>query len=150
MGQNTIDDMELLFEIFRINRAYKRLRHSAEENSDEKNSVHGSGRLLHNLADYGQMAQKELAGRLEIRPQSLTGILVKLEEAGYIVRTRGVQDKREQLVSITPEGRKYSRRIEKTRREIAGRFFAVLNDEEKQTLSELLNKIWDSLEEENA
>ena len=149
MEKKPINNMELLFEILRINRAYKRIRHGAAESS-ENQAIHGSGRLLRNLADHGEMPQKELAERLEIRPQSLTGILVKLEEAGYITRTRGVNDKREQLVSITPEGRKCSRRIEKIRKEIAGRFFAVLNEEEKQTLSELLVKIWDSLEEEDA
>lgn len=149
MAKNTINDMDLLFEILRINRAYKRVRHSADENSAENQGIHGSGRLLRNLVDYGEMPQKELAERLEIRPQSLTGILVKLEEAGYITRTRGITDKREQLVNITPEGRKYSRRIEKLRREIAGRFFAVLSEDEKQIMSELLTKIWDSLEEDN-
>ncbi len=149
MAKNTINDLELLFEILRINRAYKRIRHSADEGMPDNPGIHGSGRLLHNLADHGEMPQKELAERLEIRPQSLTGILVKLEDAGYITRTRGVADKREQLVNITSEGRKYSRRIEKMRKEIAGRFFAVLTEEEKQTMSELLTKIWDSLEEEN-
>ncbi|MGA7078573.1 MAG: MarR family transcriptional regulator [Terriglobales bacterium] len=59
------------------------------------------GHLLRN----GVMTAKELAALEHIQPQSLTRILVDLEERGLIRREQAEADRRQVRIEITQEGR---------------------------------------------
>ena len=103
--------------------------------------VQGSGRILHELMTKDRISQKELACKLDIRPQSLTTALLKLEEQGFIVRERNENDKREQYILITEEGKKIEKGLHAQFCEVADNLFSCLEDEEKETLSLLLEKV---------
>ena len=49
---------------------------------------------------------KELGERLYLDSGTLTPLLYKLENKGYIIRNKGEKDRRELIVCVTPEGYK--------------------------------------------
>src|SRR5690554_5193273 len=75
----------------------KYLRHHSEGKGSQR-------RVLYIIRKYGTISQRDLLGKLDIRPSSLSEILSKLEGQGYIQKTRSEADKRNFDVSITPEG----------------------------------------------
>ena len=92
------------------------------------------------LSDRGSMSQSKLAELLDIRPQSLTSAMTKLEAAGLVKRERDRKDRRQILVSVTEEGKAYSKAHEAMRRRSAEELLAGLEEEEKETLYRLLGK----------
>jgi DNA-binding MarR family transcriptional regulator len=103
-----------------------------------------SGKILMVLDKYGIMTQTELASKLHIRPQSLTDSIVKLEEQGYVIRTRDENDKRELNVQITETGRETGHKIHQLHEETAHKIFSCLSDEEKEAAGTILKKVLDN------
>ncbi|MPM32435.1 hypothetical protein SDC9_78997 [bioreactor metagenome] len=106
----------------------------------------GYGKILATLSREDGITQHELAARLSIRPQSLTAALSKLEEGGYITRQRCLQDKREQIVLITPSGTEHSESIQSCRRRTAEEMFSCLSAVERGQLCALLTRVTESAE----
>lgn len=87
------------------------------------------------------MSPSDLATRSGVTRATMTGLLDGLEREHLIRRQRDRNDRRMQLVELTPRGRKlldgifpdYYRRI--------ARLMGHLTEEEKKSLIELLNKI---------
>ena len=138
-----MEDLELLHALNRAGSVYRRLHHQVVEadGSLEGIEMFGYGRMLHTLIRNGDMTQKELAEKLEIRPQSLTAALEKLEAKGYITRVRSTEDRRIQMVHLTDEGKEIGSLLHNLRKKTANQFFDCLNSEEKQELLLLLNKV---------
>jgi DNA-binding MarR family transcriptional regulator len=116
------------------------------ETSGTGGKPHGYGKILATLSRGDGITQHELAHRLCIRPQSLTAALSRLEDGGYITRQRSPQDKREQIVLITPSGLKHSENIQKCRRQTAEEMFSCLSAEERKALCALLTRVTESAE----
>ncbi|HYF43712.1 MAG TPA: MarR family transcriptional regulator [Ramlibacter sp.] len=57
------------------------------------------------LAERDHQTVRELGRNLFLESNTLTPILKKLEEAGYVTRTRDLTDERQVVVSLTEEGR---------------------------------------------
>ena len=72
--------------------------------------LRGQGRVLAMLDAHSEMPQRDMCIELEVRPQSLGEILVKLERSGYISRHISQLDRRVQMVRITEAGRRCVRR----------------------------------------
>ena len=89
-----------------------------------------------------EMNVKEIGRRLYLDSGTLTPLLKKLEQKGYIVRKRSARDERNLLISITPEG-------EALREEavsVPGQMGACIriDPEDAAKLYEILYKILDS------
>ena len=97
----------------------------------------GQRRILHILAEEGEMTQSELTERLGIRPGSASEVIGKLERAGWIIRTESEEDRRTANVSITESGRQQLEAGEGKRPEM----FTALSDDEKEQLVSLLEKL---------
>ena len=137
-------ESEIIHESFRLGAAYKRQRYleSEEKYRDAKDRPpHGHGRILKNLVQYGPMTQIELAEILQIRPQSLTVAMQRLEEQGYVLRERDPKNRRRVLVSVTEEGKKHSARLDTERESTAKKLLSMLSEEEKKQIYELLLRI---------
>ena len=52
------------------------------------------------------LAMKELSARLMVSKGNVTGLIVRMQDAGLIERRRDPADGRAQIVSLTPKGRK--------------------------------------------
>ncbi len=115
-----------------------------DDNHHECEAAHspmGRDRILTILSEENSISQCALAGKLGIRPQSVSELLGKLETDGYIVRTQNDQDKRETLVSLSTEGEKRAEEVKSLQEKRTAEFLAPLNEEEKQNLFALLIKL---------
>ena len=109
----------------------------------EMQREHGRGRIMGTLNDHGSMSQCRLAELLDIRPQSLSELLVKMEGDGLIARAQSPEDRRQIIVSLTEEGSARVAAFREMHRRHAEAFLSPLTAEEKITLAALLKKLTD-------
>lgn len=134
---------ELIRQLQRVTALYRRSIPKMEESGTEQSSYHhGTGRILSKLVHQGDgLSQTALAEKMNIRPQSLSEALSKMEERGWIRRTPNPQDKRGTLVYLTEDGRAQEAQLAEQRRQTADSLLSSLDESEKETLSALLDKI---------
>lgn len=91
------------------------------------------------LWERGSVNVKELGAKLYLDSGTLSSVLKKLEEKGYVTRARSKADERNLIIQITPEGTallSYAARIpEQVAQEVA------LEREEAEVLYRLLYKL---------
>ncbi len=85
--------------------------------------------------------QKAVAEEACINQSSVSELIDKLEASGYIERRVDPGDKRATLLFLTEKGAARAAEVEDERREMFSGAFNGLSDEEKQTLSALLDKL---------
>ncbi|MBR2836401.1 MAG: winged helix-turn-helix transcriptional regulator [Coriobacteriales bacterium] len=66
--------------------------------------LRGQGRVLALLKAKPVTTQRELSFVLDMRQQSLSELLAKLEAKGYITRSKSADDARVTVIELTPEG----------------------------------------------
>lgn len=143
-----MDNLKLLHALNLANRLYRRENHTIAEQDGRLRGqdLYGSGRLLQSLIRHGDQTQKQLSERLEVRPQSLTSALEKLESKGCIERFRSADDRRVQIVHVTEKGKFLGAALHEARAETADLMFACLSEPEKEQLLALLHKIAEALQ----
>ncbi|SNC67541.1 homoprotocatechuate degradation operon regulator, HpaR [Marinobacter sp. es.048] len=98
-------------------------------------------RVIRALNEFEELESKQLAELCCILSPSLTGIINRLEQQGYIKRRKSPEDQRRILISLTDKAKSMftsmSPRIEARYQEMAERF----SQEDMRTLEELLNKL---------
>ena len=144
-------EWELLHQIRRLDAMYRRRKHRKKQllYPDDTKKTGGYGRILSVLSQQKEgISQKELAESLGIRPQSLTDALEILEKEGLIERRRSESDKRQVMVTILKEGIEAEKHDSQIRKEVSQYLFACLDEEEKPTLYDLLEKVNSPKEEE--
>ena len=102
---------------------------------------HGRVRLMNMLKENGKLSQREIAEKLDIRPQSLSELLVKMESDGFISRRQDKDDKRVIVVALTEKGEEQLVVLRQANREHAEKLFSPLTDEEKDALIAILKKL---------
>lgn len=93
------------------------------------------------LAEDSHETQGALADALGYDRGQMVGILDELEEQGLVLRRRDPDDRRRQLVSITPEGRRMLTRVRALSRKLEDELLAPLSESERARLHELLLKL---------
>ncbi len=109
----------------------------------------GRGRLMGFLNDHGEMSQAQIAAHLDIRPQSLSELLCKMECDGLITRRQSTEDKRQTLVSLTENGRSRVEAFRENHRRRAAEFLEPLTEDEKTVFADILRKLIEAKKEEN-
>ena len=109
------------------------------------NPLRGQGRVLALLSAKPQTTQRELSYVLDMRPQSLSELLTKLEEKGYITREKSRDDARVTVVRLTESGAAAAPNADDIAREADA--LACLTDEERDQLEAIVDKVNDSLVE---
>ena len=112
-------------------------------------AAHRGGRLLRTLEPLeqrGEMATRELAEVLDVRPSSLNEMLSRLEQDGMVVRRRDQQDQRVFLVQLTARGGECLKALRAALREKEDWLSEILNREEAEQLLALCRKLSDGLE----
>jgi len=94
------------------------------------------------LAERDQQTVRELGQNLFLESNTLTPILKKLEEMGYVNRARGLADERQVVVSLTDDGRKLREKAAS-----GGNLMAAtgLTPEEFRTLQKAVVRLRDNL-----
>lgn len=112
-----------------------RMRHDAKRGAGV---FEGQGRLLRMLQMQSPIAQKQLAYLMGIRPQSLSELVNKMDRSGLVRRYPDPDDGRASLVELTDDGRDAVENLEDVF--TVGETYG-LNDEERTTLTGLLDKV---------
>ena len=131
--------------LVRISHNARRKLHRQGEGKDCKQR--GYGHILDLLSDHKGLTQQQISQILGIRPQSASEAVTSLEEQGLIEKQPNPQDKRSNLLYITPDGLRRQAEMRQRRIENARRILAPLNEEEKSNLQQLLQKVVSALEE---
>ena len=95
----------------------------------------GQGRIL-KILNKGPISQKELQETLNVQAGSVSEIVSKLEERGFLTRSKSEDDARVVILTITEKGK--GRLDEHTQRRD---FYSSISEEEKQQLKEILVKL---------
>lgn len=107
--------------------------------------LRGQGRVLTLLKAKPQTTQRELSYLLDMRQQSLSELLTKLEEKGYIIRSKSADDGRVTEVHLTEAGAAAAPSPQQME-ERADALDCLSADEQAQ-LEALTNKVTASIEE---
>jgi DNA-binding MarR family transcriptional regulator len=95
--------------------------------------------VLKRLEEGGAATTADLARAELITPQGMGGLVVMLEEAGYVTRRDDPDDARRRLVTLTPAGRKVLTENRAARRRwLASEVAEHFDTDEKRTLSAAL------------
>src|SRR5262245_40568953 len=105
-------------------------------------------RNLHRAEEEGvrELRLTDLAGRLLVRPPSVTGIIDRLERAGLVARGEVRSDLRSKRVSLTGAGRNVVKQVLRGHANRIDALMAGLTAEEQDELRRLLGKLTDHLE----
>jgi DNA-binding MarR family transcriptional regulator len=103
--------------------------------------------VLTTLDGFGPLAQHELAGQLGINRSHLVHYVDELESREAVRRERDPEDRRRQVVSLTPAGRTLLAQLRTPIDEVQERFLAVLSEQERAALMELLTRLLEHADE---
>ncbi|MFB5192427.1 MarR family winged helix-turn-helix transcriptional regulator [Alicyclobacillus fastidiosus] len=98
-------------------------------------------RFLQTIASVDGIGVKELSNFLEITAAGATRMLDSLENEGYIERRRQVHDARHVKVFLTERGANVLAEADEIYLSRLGGVLAPLSSDERQLLSQLLNKV---------
>ena len=101
--------------------------------------------ILNELYKQDRCNQKELANRCYKDQAALTRILDILEKRGLINREKSLNDRREFLIIITSEGQELVNQIRPHVQESIKKTHAMLSDEERCIVKDLLKKLTTNL-----
>lgn len=96
----------------------------------------GQGRILHILSERGELSQKELQEMLRVQPGSMSEILSKMENKGFVERIRDEEDKRKTQVRLTGAGKAH---VQEHHSGMGNKdIFSALDENQQEELKELL------------
>lgn len=99
-------------------------------------------RILIILDEIGTaITQQKLTERLGIQPGSVSEVIAKLENAGYIRRTPNEADRRTTDIQLTKTGKAAAAQASRQRIQRHEQMFSCLSDTQKKELLSLLEKI---------
>lgn len=98
-------------------------------------------RVLRVLSEGGTLDATEVADRASLLLPSLTRIVRSLGERGYVTRTQDKEDRRRQMLAITPSGQKVIDDNHAEALRIAQRIRATLGKDNYENLLDLLGAL---------
>ncbi|MGN0055039.1 MAG: MarR family winged helix-turn-helix transcriptional regulator [Atopobiaceae bacterium] len=141
-----IEDMPLIDKVGRMSGLLHRYtKNQAEAHGRFGDPLRGQGRLLTLLKAKPETSQRELSFLLDMRQQSLSELLAKLEEKGFITREKSEEDGRVMMVKLTEAGANAAPDLEEM--DPNEDVFACLTDEERQQFEASIVKVTKSLQQ---
>ncbi len=104
---------------------------------------HGEVDVLNALLSGGKESDSptNVAAALMCSTGAMTNRLDRLEKAGYLRREHGTEDRRSILLSITPEGKKLTKRANVAREAISGELLPALSTTERKAMVGMLRRM---------
>lgn len=102
--------------------------------------------ILFALHQEDSMSQKELAKCLNVTPPSITSMIKKMEQEGYITRKADEQDQRVMRLTLAQKGKDCIAYVIKTAEKLEEIVFEGMSAEEKMLFRRLLMQILENLE----
>ena len=100
-------------------------------------------RLLAALEEFGPASQAALGRRTGIDRSYVVEVVNELSNGGLLERARDPDDRRRNVVTITPAGVRQLRRLDVVLAEIQDELFAPLSADERAQLARLLARVLD-------
>jgi MarR family transcriptional regulator for hemolysin len=97
------------------------------------------------IAMDGELTQVELAGRMQIEPPTLVGILDRMERDGWIIRAACPKDRRKKMIQVGPRAEPVWEKIIACGRQVRARATAGLSEDELTELRRLLDRVRDNV-----
>ena len=97
--------------------------------------------VLTGLADFGPLAQHDLADRLGLNRSHLVGYLDEVESRGFVGRERDPDDRRRQRVALTEDGHAVADELLRIAQKSQQEFLGVLTEAERETLVDLMRRV---------
>ncbi|MEV6329527.1 MarR family transcriptional regulator [Streptomyces sp. NPDC051909] len=97
--------------------------------------------VLASLDAYGPASQAELSRRTGVYRSDLVSVINELEQRGQVARTPDPDDRRRNVVTLTPPGRKHLERLDKVLAEAQDELMAPLSVAERALLVGLLERV---------
>ncbi|MCD8008439.1 MAG: MarR family transcriptional regulator [Clostridiales bacterium] len=123
----------------RLNRALRRCGHYLYHHSAGPRQA----TVLRLLQENGSMSQRDIQEALHIQPGSVSELLSKLENKGFLLRQRDAEDKRKVNIVLTPRGQAQELR---PMEETLSQRYAVLSEAEQALVTDCLERLlasWD-------
>lgn len=132
----------------RLSRQIHRMEHKmAHDDIAGRQKIHrGQTRLLSLIAQNNGASQRDLAEEMDVRPSSMTEMLLKIEQAGFIIRKQDERDQRVMRIFLTETGEKAVVQSSAATLDLTTRMFNCLTSEEQTQLLALIEKISASME----
>jgi DNA-binding MarR family transcriptional regulator len=112
-----------------IARTARRLRQEAGEELSPSQAA-----ALATIDRHGPLTPSELAARERIQRPTATRVIARLEEAGFVDRTRDLDDRRSCVVGLAPAGRDLLARVRTRKDAYLSRRLRELDADERATL----------------
>ncbi len=141
--------MECIFRLFALLRRGPKLP-AGEPGSRAGGRPSAQNRILLMLNESDGISQRDMTTLLQLRPQSVSETLSKLEAGGLVERRQNSRDKRVFNIFMTEEGKARAQELVIDRPDFAAMFLSPLSGEEKQQLLELLMRLTESNEPEES
>lgn len=103
------------------------------------------GRILYVLWQQDNLPIIEISKRTSLAKTTLTSMLDRMEKAGHIRRNTDPENRRQILVTLTPETKELNARYEAVSRQMSEIFYQGFSDEEILRFEGNLLKIMDNL-----
>ncbi len=100
-------------------------------------------RVLAALADLGPASQATLGPRSDVHPSDLVATVNELAGGELVERRPDPSDRRRNVISITPAGRRRLRRLDRRLARVQDELLAPLSPAERHELTRLLAKLLD-------
>lgn len=121
-----------------------RVQHSLRGGFEDLNKQEAN--VIYLLGQTGASIMRELAEKLRLHVSTMTGIVDKLTENGFVERTRSDTDRRIVRVDLTEKGKRAYRLEHEKRAQISLSMLAALDAQERQSMLDLFGKIISELE----
>lgn len=108
----------------------------------------GQARILRYLAEQGPANQKELADGSGLDVTTMSRTLDKMEQAGYLIRTRNPRCRRSCQVELTPGGREKAEEVGAGFDRLEEILVGGMTETEQKTLLDLLEKVEQNLNQD--
>jgi DNA-binding MarR family transcriptional regulator len=138
---------KILSAFIRLSRLVHRESHKHAHDMHDHRVHRGQGHLLSLIAENAGAKQSELSEILDIRPSSMTEMLVKLEQSGLIERRQDENDQRVLRIHLTENGEKALKASKAAILEMSGALFGSLTEEEQTQFLGIIDKLTANLEE---
>ncbi len=136
-GSDPTDDRSLSDKFIKV----MRLMRVSSSRADIAGLSNARYEFLHALVHSGPGRMSALARQLQISPRTVTPMVDALEADGLIARAQDPNDRRAQVITLTPAGLELMRRAHAERIARTDDLFAALDVADRDTLGALLDTI---------
>ncbi|MBN2469334.1 MAG: MarR family transcriptional regulator [Anaerolineae bacterium] len=105
----------------------------------------GQPYVIELLSEQDGLSQGELGEAMRLQPATVTKMVQRMEQAGFVERRADVRDQRISRVYLTPAGQQVRPALDAIWDEIAAELFAGFSEEDQRQLEELLQRLCENL-----